>query len=499
MQNIYSNAAYTIITLCGDNMNVRIPGVSEARQLSIREYRMCGLQIRTCLPDLDDSMKDSVWGTRAWTYQEHLLSRRQLFLTPTQSFWGCPEGITSEEAMLNGNDPDIHSQEWSLAQKSTDTSPQFQSYRDICSSYNMRNFSCSSDVYNAFAGIATAIYGVRNYSENFTCGLPLHDIDAALLWTATKKMELRTSSDICLPSWSWSSISGAIGFHHIFGSLVRWTVNMSGHDEKRPNETGSCENSFQLTGHITFPWNDYPDGFPSFHSDESSLRMSTPCLNIALAVAEGCLSETLAHEPIQKLQHMTFDEYNEFAKSKWPSYSEFCHDAFDTLPTCQAPAGISQIPQTLLSTRGQTSLVQISRHATHAQGCHPQWEIKTLNGKCIGILTKPRTIDLTSKEFQLHGQIFKLLAISVGCGDHYNIPNCFPESLKHRTHIPADIYRSLNITYEDCDGTLLRPPPTVNVLLLGEAEPFAYRISLGIVFLRKWAELERKFENITLC
>ncbi|KAF2855772.1 HET-domain-containing protein [Plenodomus tracheiphilus IPT5] len=507
MQDIYSNATYTIVALSGDNMDVCLPGVSKERPFLTGQCRFSNLHIQSCLPSLIESVQDSAWATRAWTYQEHLLSKRQLFIAPGQSFWVCAAGVTSEQDILNGNGPQFASYaERSLAQGSAHQRPgdPFTSFSEVCSTYNARRLSYASDVYNAFSGIAAEIYGVSDYSQNFCCGLPIRDIDAALLWHSQRgyRHGTRSCSETHIPTWSWASISGTIGFLSISGSLVRWAINTDQDSKKVRDVSDSILAGLPLSSCITTNWKHVPSGDGTDSSDNSYMKYlpDSPCLNLALAVAEGCFpggSPTM--EPIGRLQHMTFGTYTEITMAKWPSYVEFWYDAFRSLSASQVPAVKPQTGQTLLSTQGQTSFVRTSKHPSHV-GCYfyVEWEIQDLSGKSIGVVFDPVKLNEPSGVQQLDGQLLKIMAISVGPVDKM-LSCCFPEVPFPFSEISDNAYKDLNISYEDCDGTVLRPAPVVNVLLLGKKGDLSYRIAIGIVYLKRWAELERKFETVTLC
>ncbi|KAF4120484.1 Heterokaryon incompatibility protein (HET) [Geosmithia morbida] len=74
-----------------------IPGVSVPREPQLTLTTARGLFTTTLLrPDLD--VADSAWASRAWTYQEGLLARRRLVLTPSQAYFQCG-GVHCHESL----------------------------------------------------------------------------------------------------------------------------------------------------------------------------------------------------------------------------------------------------------------------------------------------------------------------------------------------------------------------------------------------------------------
>ena len=88
MDQIYHDATITIIAAAGNDAEYGLPGVSNVsrnEQMSIdignRKYLV--------FPDSTREVRQSIWATRAWTYQEALLSRRRLVFTREQVYFQC--------------------------------------------------------------------------------------------------------------------------------------------------------------------------------------------------------------------------------------------------------------------------------------------------------------------------------------------------------------------------------------------------------------------------
>lgn len=89
MDCVYSNAALTIIAAAGNDEETGLPGVSThrpSRQISIQTK---SLHIVSTLPHPQQQIVESRWATRAWTYQEAILSPRRLVFTADQLYFEC--------------------------------------------------------------------------------------------------------------------------------------------------------------------------------------------------------------------------------------------------------------------------------------------------------------------------------------------------------------------------------------------------------------------------
>jgi hypothetical protein len=92
MHLIYYCATITIFAVAGPHSDYGIPGISKPRVGSTRE-RINGKDLVVVPPQVMTEIKSSVWQTRAWTWQEDVLSTRKLYLTETQWILQCNETL----------------------------------------------------------------------------------------------------------------------------------------------------------------------------------------------------------------------------------------------------------------------------------------------------------------------------------------------------------------------------------------------------------------------
>lgn len=98
MDLIYQNAQVTIIACAGEDPKYGLPGMGYRK----RHPQACATVGKhlmvSALSDPREFIEASKWSTRAWTYQEALLSRRRLVFTDQQVYYEC-HGMYCCEAM----------------------------------------------------------------------------------------------------------------------------------------------------------------------------------------------------------------------------------------------------------------------------------------------------------------------------------------------------------------------------------------------------------------
>ena len=238
MANIYNGALFTIVALAGEDANAGLPGVRAGTRPLPRQkldperegarLGLTGLSIRT--RRISTSIKESKYNSRAWTFQERLLSRRCLFILPDRVVFQCRKSIRSENtyddttcdpATLN---PLNQLPEWRLCIADNAWRAAFRFYVNLVMEYMKKEMTERSDVINAFSGIMTVLESHSDWW--FVSGLPNCLLDFALLWTPSGVARRRAPagsgaksqypSHDTFPSWSWSGWEGAIDYDQMW-------------------------------------------------------------------------------------------------------------------------------------------------------------------------------------------------------------------------------------------------------------------------------------------
>ena len=222
MDVIFSQAVATIVSLSGKDASSGLPGVQEES----RRVRQCSVtvgpwQLFAKLPELSVTLENSKWHTRAWTFQEGILSKRCLFFSEDQVYFQCQSGYYTEDSH---GDQTRH--EWDSGffnpfskkgTKSTDSFYEvFNVYNRLVKAYSRREYTYHSDSLNAFQGVLSSFN--TSFEWNFISALPEDVFDLALLWSPMSTADLRPRESshhpedaVCrTPTWCWTSWIGSI-------------------------------------------------------------------------------------------------------------------------------------------------------------------------------------------------------------------------------------------------------------------------------------------------
>lgn len=103
MDEIYGGAALTIVASTNVNPHCGLPGVSTTPRSKIQiTQTVQGMCLSTAFHDLRrrlDDIENSIWNTRAWTYQERHLSSRSVYFTDSEMVFICPFATFFEDTI----------------------------------------------------------------------------------------------------------------------------------------------------------------------------------------------------------------------------------------------------------------------------------------------------------------------------------------------------------------------------------------------------------------
>jgi hypothetical protein len=99
IHKIFRNAAVTIIAASGKGVRAGLSGFRpHSRNVTQHFGVVQGLRLLVVGPPLEAILQSVKWNTRAWAYQEFLLSKRLLIFTPSQVFFICNTDASSEDS-----------------------------------------------------------------------------------------------------------------------------------------------------------------------------------------------------------------------------------------------------------------------------------------------------------------------------------------------------------------------------------------------------------------
>lgn len=246
MDKIYGSAVLTIVAACGDDAGAGLPGVRKGTRrgnmlvLELDGIRICrrirsnlfathlAVGFRDNYLDLD-----SVYPSRAWTFQEGVLSTRVLVFTKEQVYFECERCTWCEETHWESDEVDFIG--WRAIKNPTaddlwednfdrnaydgpsDHSGQPKSpdltYANIVRIYSSKILTHDDDILNACRGVLSSIE--EREQSDFFHALRTEHFGNDLLFNLGRillpRFPLQTSMECGFPSWSWLSWKGRIG------------------------------------------------------------------------------------------------------------------------------------------------------------------------------------------------------------------------------------------------------------------------------------------------
>ncbi|CZR69519.1 uncharacterized protein PAC_19419 [Phialocephala subalpina] len=229
MDRVYLGAALTIISGDGKEANAGLTGFHPgSRQTKQSIETVGGVRFVVMSPPFSEVVKNQTWNSRAWTYQEYMLSKRLLVFTEQQVFYLCGAESFAEDHYR----PPVHSTyEPKYTAKPTyeDTpgdidvrhrldnrdfrySQNWNAYKVTVADLSSRQLTYESDVLKSIVGVLHAMKSARD--EKYICGLPSSILEWALLWQPVGPMRRRAfpGSENLFPSWSWIGWVGHVKY-----------------------------------------------------------------------------------------------------------------------------------------------------------------------------------------------------------------------------------------------------------------------------------------------
>lgn len=210
MDVIYEQATFTIISLADDRICHGIPGVSGRPRPELNRALEVG-RGGNVYNNVTKLVKKSRWNSRGWTFQEQMLSKRQLYIAENHIFLVSSGQLREEEPLDDSYDPVMlsHHLGFVFLDGPRDITAQ-REYLQIVGEYKTRALTFKSDILNAFSGISARLE--ETLATEIIFGHPKSFIGETLLWGHTKVMREQDKS-LGLPSWSWAAWDGPIKYN----------------------------------------------------------------------------------------------------------------------------------------------------------------------------------------------------------------------------------------------------------------------------------------------
>ncbi|KAM0428492.1 hypothetical protein ACHAPT_006852 [Fusarium lateritium] len=215
MHTIYGNATLTIAAASAASENDRILAQRDSKgetfnlNLNIDQIGSLKLGLRRRSHPLGTEDKGGDYGkisTRAWIWQERLLSGRMVFYTPSAIKFEC-----NHHSVWEGFAPDITSHSWSAQLDNISHA----AWTSLVEEYMSRDITRQSDRLPAMESVMKRIAQNQGWSPLW--GMWANALVESLGWqsqhsTASGKLMCRMNPGNYAPSWSWASVDGPISY-----------------------------------------------------------------------------------------------------------------------------------------------------------------------------------------------------------------------------------------------------------------------------------------------
>lgn len=214
MGAVYGNATLTIAAGSTTSENGRILVSRQSKWLpSTLDVNLVGfgslqLRFRRRSYVLGSEARGGKYGkisTRAWTWQERLLSKRTVFYTTSALKFEC-----HCSSVWEGFGPEMTGPSWSSKLENTSHS----SWRQMVEEFTSRDISRPSDRLPAITAVMERIAEGKSWSPHW--GMWTDELIHSLCWKHTPKQftEYRmTGPANYAPTWSWLSVEGPISYY----------------------------------------------------------------------------------------------------------------------------------------------------------------------------------------------------------------------------------------------------------------------------------------------
>ncbi|KAL6711132.1 hypothetical protein ACN47E_005663 [Coniothyrium glycines] len=217
MEDVFSGAYCTIAaTAAMDSYSGFLERSAATEYIRVQNGAEEQFFISTDVDDFDHDVVESKLNSRAWVFQESVLSRRTIHFSANQIYWECGEGVYCENLTKLTSlpvdryflmDPMFPSR---LLQQSPDLPT--EAFR-LCAiflfeAYSKRQITFAKDRPVAIAALEQRI------ADAFACdsrhGVLESNLHYNLLWCAAGERPASLQSNDAVPSWSWISYPGPV-------------------------------------------------------------------------------------------------------------------------------------------------------------------------------------------------------------------------------------------------------------------------------------------------
>ncbi|KAF5869953.1 putative heterokaryon incompatibility protein [Botrytis fragariae] len=208
MARIYTTSCITIVATDGIDANYGLRGFKGfTPQRNFKQSVMSmGSPVKLINPRSRNEKHNTLYHSRAWTYQENLFAKRRLFFENGTVYWECSRSSWEEELLpdlppfkLRSVDP-LEPPELFT----TSSFPDMKNMNCLLREFNQKVLTFPNDALAAFSGIQWGLSQI--FEGGLLYGIPELFFEIGLMWNPIGVGERRHSTEkeiLQLPSWSF--------------------------------------------------------------------------------------------------------------------------------------------------------------------------------------------------------------------------------------------------------------------------------------------------------
>ena len=194
---VYARATLTLVAGSGKDANAGLPGVRPESRTFHQEIENITPDFRLMVAHLaEDYISTSQWDSRAWTYQERMLSRRCLIFSNGRIYFQCRRATYCEDIEMPTKTG------WSLNSIDMPTrifdQPPLLQFTSAVELYTQREMTNPNDILNAFEEVKLVLE--KRIGSTIFFGMVEDFVDSSLVWESSKRLRHRPN----FPTWSWA-------------------------------------------------------------------------------------------------------------------------------------------------------------------------------------------------------------------------------------------------------------------------------------------------------
>jgi len=234
MDTIYEGASLTLVAAGGNNADD--PLSTSRPQVHAEVFGDLKLMARN--RPLEAALGRSTWNSRAWCYQEKILSSRMLVFTEGEVYYDCShfrwcesmespdlerELSASLKKLIHADTDDESIRSGEEGTENPNPWPTWSPMKFVLEEYTLRALTNEDDVLSAVWGVLKSI---SPNLMNMVGGSPKPYLIYMMLWQPVGLHQRRSTTEVPYPSWSWIGWIGSKRFPELFGmgiSAITWS------------------------------------------------------------------------------------------------------------------------------------------------------------------------------------------------------------------------------------------------------------------------------------